>query len=320
MIMLLILIFIIGICIGSFLNVVVLRSLSGESIVFPASKCPECQNPLKPWHNIPIFSYIGLRGKCAFCKTPISWQYPVIELVTGVVFTLLIMKFIILTDFSLLTSHFSLIKLLISLVCASLLIVIAGTDLREKVVFDAHTYILAGFGLLSAIIAAFYISAITPIISVFLGIIAGIVIMEAAARLGYLVAGTRAFGEGDTFIAAALGAVFGWRALLVILALSLIIQVIFTLPVFIKKLVIKKDYKTLATSGTFFVYTAGFALFAQKLGTGLLYMAGAAGLAFLGIYLCKLILSGLKDNPDDLTYLPFGPAMAISALIMLILV
>ena len=69
-----------GLCLGSFYNVVILRSLSGESIVFPPSKCPKCGNKLKPWHNIPVLSYIFLRGKCHFCKEPISILYPIIEL------------------------------------------------------------------------------------------------------------------------------------------------------------------------------------------------------------------------------------------------
>ena len=72
----------IGLCLGSFYNVVILRSLSEESLVFPPSKCPKCQNRLKPWHNIPVFSYIFLKGKCAFCKEKISIQYPIIELTT----------------------------------------------------------------------------------------------------------------------------------------------------------------------------------------------------------------------------------------------
>ena len=71
-------VFLIGLCIGSFLNVVALRGLSGESIAFPASKCPSCQKPLKWWHNIPVISYLFLRGKCAFCKEKITlpqiWQ------------------------------------------------------------------------------------------------------------------------------------------------------------------------------------------------------------------------------------------------------
>ena len=72
-------IFIVGICIGSFLNVVILRGLSGESIVFPSSKCPVCGNKLKWWMNIPVLSYILLRGKCGFCKTKISLQYPIVK-------------------------------------------------------------------------------------------------------------------------------------------------------------------------------------------------------------------------------------------------
>ena len=71
---------IVGLCLGSFYNVVILRSLTGESIVFPGSKCPKCQNKLKPWHNIPVISYLFLRGKCAFCKEKISIQYPIISL------------------------------------------------------------------------------------------------------------------------------------------------------------------------------------------------------------------------------------------------
>ena len=79
-------IFVVGLCIGSFLNVVILRTVSEESIVFPASKCPKCQNSLKWYHNIPVLSYIFLRGKCAFCKEPISIQYPIVELLRAMLF------------------------------------------------------------------------------------------------------------------------------------------------------------------------------------------------------------------------------------------
>jgi len=80
------LVFIIGLCIGSFLNVVILRGLSGESIVMPPSKCPACDHKLYWWHNIPIISYILLRGKCGFCKAPISIQYPLVEGFTVIIF------------------------------------------------------------------------------------------------------------------------------------------------------------------------------------------------------------------------------------------
>ena len=78
-------VFIFGIVIGSFLNVVIYRIPKGESIAFPASKCQSCQTPLKWYHNIPIFSWLFLRGKCGFCSEKISAQYPLIELTTGLI-------------------------------------------------------------------------------------------------------------------------------------------------------------------------------------------------------------------------------------------
>lgn len=88
----LILVFIIGICVGSFLNVVIYRIPKGESIVFPSSKCQSCHTPLKWYHNIPIFSWIFLKGKCHFCASPISKQYPMIELLTGLIFVAVFWK------------------------------------------------------------------------------------------------------------------------------------------------------------------------------------------------------------------------------------
>ena len=89
---LIVLIFVFGTMIGSFLNVVIYRIPNGESIVFPASKCQSCQTPLKWYHNIPIFSWLFLGGKCGFCKAPIAKQYPLVELLTGLIFTALYFK------------------------------------------------------------------------------------------------------------------------------------------------------------------------------------------------------------------------------------
>lgn len=85
-------IFIFGTLIGSFLNVVIYRIPKGESIVFPASKCQSCQTPLKWYHNIPVFSWLFLRGKCAFCGDAIAKQYPIVEMLTGLIFLLLYLK------------------------------------------------------------------------------------------------------------------------------------------------------------------------------------------------------------------------------------
>ena len=316
------LVFVTGLSIGSFLNVVILRTLSEESIVFPASKCPKCQTPLKWWHNIPVFSYIFLRGKCAFCKEPISIQYPIIELLTGIIFTLLFMKF----GFSFDT--------LFAWAFASLLIVIAGTDLKEKVVYDVHTYSLIGLGLLYAIVAtgtslfqihaagtplefSKYILLNNPLTMSIFGILLGVVILEIFARAGYLIAGTRAFGEGDTFIAAGLGAMFGWQALLFVLAISVIVQVVLFLPIFIRDLVKNEDWKTLISFITFCMFAIIFYSLQHfriiTVENVLIFSIGAIILAVLGIVACMFIFKGLRENPENRTYLPFGPAMVIAA-------
>lgn len=76
-------IFVFGLMIGSFLNVVILRLPKKKDLVFTRSACLKCGTSLKWYHNIPLFSFLVLRGKCAFCKTPISWRYPLIELFTA---------------------------------------------------------------------------------------------------------------------------------------------------------------------------------------------------------------------------------------------
>src|SRR3989344_2043374 len=84
-----ILIFIFGAVVGSFLNVIILRLNTGQSIVSGRSKCFTCAKKLK-WHELlPIASFVFLRGKCSACKTKISWQYPVVETITGIIFLLL---------------------------------------------------------------------------------------------------------------------------------------------------------------------------------------------------------------------------------------
>lgn len=82
-----------GVLFGSFLNVVIIRIPREESVSFPASHCMSCNTPLRAWHNIPLFSWLFLRGKCSFCGEKISIQYPLVELFSGLIFLFSAMKF-----------------------------------------------------------------------------------------------------------------------------------------------------------------------------------------------------------------------------------
>lgn len=325
-------IFLIGLCIGSFLNVVISRAFTNESIIFPNSKCPLCQKPLKWYQNIPILSYLFLKGKCAFCEEKISLQYPIIELITGLLFVAVFIKFGIKLNFIYGLSVYSMLNLLFMLAFVSLFIVLAATDIKEKVIFDFHAYALVIFGLIynifnfghfytgSKLIMLGKISLVinNSLIAAVLGILLGIVIMETFARFGYLVASTRAFGEGDTYIAAGLGAIFGWKYLLLALAYAFIIQIIFTIPIFIKKLYASKDYKTLLSFFVFFliILTIKLLEYFNKFNNIEAFIFLTVILCGSGFYACNRVIRGLKDK-QNMTYLPFGPAMVLGGLIII---
>ena len=79
-------VFIVGAVVGSFLNVCIYRLPLGNSVVRPASHCPHCRTPLYWYHNIPLLSFVFLRGRCAFCHAPLSWRYPLVELTNALLY------------------------------------------------------------------------------------------------------------------------------------------------------------------------------------------------------------------------------------------
>jgi leader peptidase (prepilin peptidase)/N-methyltransferase len=85
-------VFVLGLIIGSFCNVIIYRLPLGKSIIIPGSHCRSCAAPIRPWENIPVLSYLILRGRCRACKEPISLRYPSVELVSGVLYVLLWFK------------------------------------------------------------------------------------------------------------------------------------------------------------------------------------------------------------------------------------
>jgi len=130
--------FLFGTLLGSFLNVVILRIPKDESVVFGSSYCYACSNKLKPWHNIPLLSWIFLGGKCGFCKTKISVQYPVIELLSGIIFVLVASKFGIST-----ASFFIAMSFL-------MLLALSMIDFRYKMVPDSLNLLAILFAVLGA--------------------------------------------------------------------------------------------------------------------------------------------------------------------------
>ena len=82
--------FLLGASVGSFLNVVVYRLPAGKSLLRPGSRCPHCERPIRPWHNVPIFGWLLLRGRCYDCDAPISARYLLVELITAIWFALIV--------------------------------------------------------------------------------------------------------------------------------------------------------------------------------------------------------------------------------------
>lgn len=298
-------VFITGACIGSFLNVVALRGLSGESIILPPSKCPKCNKKLNWYTNIPIISYIFLGGKCEFCKEPVSLQYPIVEFLNA---------FFYLTAF--LSFGYS-IKTLFLFPVISMFLVLAATDLKESVILDVHAYIIMALGLIYAL---FPQSSIT-ILSSILGLVLGLVFFEGISRLGCLFAGTRAFGEGDTLIAMGMGALFGPWALFLAIFMSVLIQTFFTLPMLFNKALKNKDYKSAGAYIALVLCVISVYLF-RKFN---LYENFPLILILLLIVCFVLILSLIvilkdirnKKDTGNFLYLPFGPALVASGLIMI---
>ena len=117
-----------GLVIGSFLNVCIVRIPEGKSIVMPASACPKCGAAIKPWDNIPVLSWLLLGGKCRGCKQPISWMYPVVELLTGALFLGCYLAFGLT------------IEALKWAIFSALLVVLVFTDMRERILPNVVNY------------------------------------------------------------------------------------------------------------------------------------------------------------------------------------
>jgi leader peptidase (prepilin peptidase)/N-methyltransferase len=191
-----------GLMIGSFLNVCVYRLPRRESIVWPASHCTGCNRPLAWFENIPLVSWLVLRGRCRTCGQQISIVYPLVELTTGVVFA----GGVLIYGLSPL--------LFVRLAFACALIVLFVIDLQHRILPNAIT--------LPGIAAGFAASLFLPPgwLSSLIGIVAGGGILFAIAEAYYRVRGIEGLGMGDVKMLAMIGAVLGWPLMLLTLVFA----------------------------------------------------------------------------------------------------
>src|SRR5690606_2155437 len=218
--------FLFGLLAGSFHNVVILRlprrlewdwqrqaremlelpeqyEPAPPGIVVQRSACPKCGHKLAPWENIPVLSFLLLRGQCRGCGSPISWQYPIVELVTGLLFAACMWRF----GFG--------AEGLAAIVFTGLLVAMSGIDLRTTLLPDQLTYPLLWIGLGLATMTLF----VSPVQAIF-GALAGYLSLWSVYWAFKLLTGKEGMGHGDFKLLAALGAWCGAGGILPIVLMS----------------------------------------------------------------------------------------------------
>ena len=217
-VMLEIIIFAYGLCVGSFLNVCIYRIPKRKSIVFPASHCPKCKAKI-PWYcNVPVLSYIFLRGKCLSCKQKISACYPIVEFVTGV-FALSLYRHFQATDHLILLPAFYFIFI-------AALIVITTIDLRYFIIPD----VISLPGIVIGMIFSFIVpemqgetAHLQGLLHSFISAAAGGGVLLSVALIGTWIFKKEAMGMGDIKLVAMFGAFIGIKLTLLAIFLSSVI-------------------------------------------------------------------------------------------------
>jgi leader peptidase (prepilin peptidase)/N-methyltransferase len=230
--------FVLGAVVGSFLNVVIFRlpkilnqtwtadcrkyleikpdpeakDEDKVSLLWPSSCCPKCQNKIRPWHNIPVFGYLLLRGKCKDCNEPISARYPIIEMVSAVLSLIVIWKF------------GATAQGLAALAITWTLIALTGIDFDEHLLPDSITLPLLWAGLIANSFGLF-----TDLSTSFWGAVLGYLSLWSVYWIFKLITGKEGMGFGDFKLLAALGAWLGWTYLPTIILLSSLIGLAFAL-------------------------------------------------------------------------------------------
>jgi leader peptidase (prepilin peptidase)/N-methyltransferase len=219
--------FLFGIVIGSFLNVCISRIPEGVSIVTPGSRCPRCLQPIKPYDNIPVFSWLLLRGKCRNCALPISPMYPLVEFATGLIFLLTWYEF----GISLLALKW--------LIFSGLIVVLVVTDFRVRLLPDLVNFPGMAMGLALAFRVPigdstagmlffllgfrrlpFQTEILFNILNALLGALLGSILLWGAAAIYKLVRKRDGMGLGDVKMMAMVGMFLGPRGVFLTILLG----------------------------------------------------------------------------------------------------
>ncbi len=207
-----------GLSIGSFINVIIYRlpiilyQNKGISLWLPSSHCPHCEVPLKIWCNIPIVSYIILKGKCSSCREPISVVYPLVEIAASTV------TIILFTYYGVTLESASLLFI------TSLLIVLSAIDIQLFKLPNILTLLLLAVGILLNLFEVF-----TTFTSSILGAALGYFILRIISEIYKYVRGVEAIGHGDMKLLAAIGAWIGYSQLHLVLLIASVSGLLFGL-------------------------------------------------------------------------------------------
>ena len=233
--------FVLGSVVGSFLNVCIYRIPAGKSIVSPPSACPHCGHNIRWYQNIPILSYLFLRGNCASCRNPISFRYPAIEALTGLLFSSTLYYF----NFSAAT--------LVYWIFLAALVIITFIDLDHQIIPD----VISLPGILVGFICSFFIPWLSWGDSL-LGIVIGGGILLGIAWIYEKVAKREGMGGGDIKLLGMLGAFLGWKAVLPVIFIASLFGSLIGVPLMLLQ---KGDTKLAIPFGPFLAFAATVYLF-----------------------------------------------------------
>jgi len=255
-----VLFFIFGLIVGSFLSVVVSRLETGEGFLFDRSKCPKCKKKIKSYDLVPLLSFMVLKGKCRHCEKKISVFYPIIELATGILFALLCYRFIDVFDGANLYLFFSLHLLVLASLIAVFFYDWFYYIIPDKVLFPVGilTLLAAIINILFAKSAGLDFFIYQPDI---LNLALGLLIGGGFFLILVLVSREKWMGWGDVKLGAFLGILLGYPSILVALFFAFITGSIASIVLILLK---KKKMKDIIPFGPFLVLGGLIALFAGK--------------------------------------------------------